>query len=96
MTDISNPVIDLLTVIPVTALTNADPSKMLRGVTTRHGFNLVNGDSGSLMHGALAELFEVVSDRDDAAFHAEPGSGKLASRVCAPTAVSASVGIVPE
>lgn len=68
MTDISNPVIDLLTVIPVTALTNADPSKMLRGVTTRHGFNLVNGDSGSLMHGALAELFEVVSDRDDDVF----------------------------
>lgn len=69
MTDSSNPVTDLLTVIPVTALTNADPSKMLRGVTTRHGFNLVNGDTNALHHEALAELFEYVRE--------QPGGGAL-------------------
>lgn len=67
MTD-SNPVTNYLTVIPVTALTNADPSKMMRATTARHGFNLVNGDTNVLHHEALAELFELVIDREDDAF----------------------------
>jgi hypothetical protein len=68
MTDTTNPMTDCLSAIPVTTLTNADPGKMLRATTARHGFNLVNGDTSTVHHEALAELFEMVSERDDGAF----------------------------
>ena len=68
MTDTSNPITNCLSAIPVTALTDADPGKMLRSTTARHGFNLVNGDTSTVHHEALAELWEEVGERDDDAF----------------------------
>jgi hypothetical protein len=68
MTAPNDPSNDYLSLIPVSALTNADPSKMLRHTTTQHGFNLVNGDTSEVHHEALAELWEEVSERDDDAF----------------------------
>ncbi len=68
MTAPNDPSNDYLSAIPVTALTNADPSKTLRGTTARHGFTLVNGDTSDVHHEALAELWEEVSERDDDAF----------------------------
>lgn len=67
----NNLIADCLQAIPVTQLTNADPGKMMRATTARHGFNLVNGDTSTLHHEALTELFEEVSDREDDAFMAD-------------------------